>query len=239
MENLCRSSKDRTEAIVKIAELEKMRCRARWILLLVVLFTNCSPSREPVEIKKEKKEGAVSESTVALGQKRTLPRFIENTRGGLNAYSLRIVKEEKTADGSLSVEGRAIHMDEAVGLRMIIRPDWEEVKGEEERYAGYVVFRSTGSESDRFVGAIDALYGADFHANTMGEEVPFAALCSVGDPRKEDWKKLTLKLIFAGTGEDTYTQLSAEIDRSTRMIRIREKHVSYRNATLKALSGKR
>src|SRR5262249_9477688 len=130
----------------------------------------------------------------------------------------RITESSTGADGSFRMVVRATYRGEVIGFALELGPSWSGDFGKEIGKAlggilggqlggmfagalgglslnqGTVLFRSIGSESDRFVVALAQVYEVELAAAAMKQSVSFAAMSMKGNPQRPQSGPVLLKL---------------------------------------------
>jgi hypothetical protein len=105
-------------------------------------------------------------------------------------------------------------------------------------YSGRVTIGSLGEQSDRFLTALDQLYGTKQHVRKMGAQTEFTAMSLGGDPTHLRTAPVKLKLFFESDDDRRYAELYLNIDVGAGTVELAEKDPDYRPAIVRALTAR-
>ena len=177
-----------------------------------------------------------------------LPELHASGEEGWYDCAFAVERAWVTGDGDRALRAAATHGGERVALDVVVGREWTRVDfGPDVPVSGWrgvVRLRSAGPESDRFVAALDRLYGAGRAPGAMAPEVAFTGISLQGDPRALTVAPAKIKLFFEPDGEPDdeeyqarYAEAYLDVDLAARRLELNEKDEDYRGALVRALAG--
>jgi hypothetical protein len=184
---------------------------------------------------------AVSRANAAT-QQVALPEITSHSDTSWHDLGFRIQQLETLPNGAQLLRVAGSYRGAPVGLGLLLGPSWKEGRlGADVPlviYSGTVDIRSLGEQSDRFLAALDELYGTKQRAKRMGARTAFTAISLGGDPAHLRAAPVKLKLFFESDDESRYAELYLNIDVSTGTVELAEKDPDYRTAIVRALGAR-
>jgi hypothetical protein len=184
---------------------------------------------------------AVSRANAAT-QQAALPEITSHSDTSWHDLSFRIQQLGNLPNGGQLLRVAGTYRGATVALGVLLGPSWKEGRlGADVAlviYSGTVEIRSLGGQSDRFLTALDELYGTKQRATRMGAQTEFAAISLGGDPAHLKAAPVKLKLFFESDDESRYAELYLNIDMGTGTVELAEKDPDYRTAIVRALSAR-
>lgn len=145
-----------------------------------------------------------------------------------------------TKDGTLTVLARGKIDGQTIAIAVDLGNEWKEqiVEGAELTiYWGNGHIRSTGHESDAFLGLLAKEYGI---AETTQKMSPRTTLTMAGlnsDPRVIKTSRAAIKVFFEHNGEDNYGEAFINIDLANKVLEFHDKDPEYHNGIFSSLSA--
>ena len=178
----------------------------------------------------------------AATQQAALPDITSHSDTSWHDLSFRIQQLGNLPNGAQLLRVAGTYRGAPVALGVLLGPSWKEGRlGADVPlviYSGTVEIRSLGEQSDRFLAALDELYGTKQRAQKMGAQTKFAAISLGGDPAHLKAAPVKLKLFFESDDESRYAELYLNIDIGTGTVELAEKDPDYRTAIVRALSAR-
>jgi hypothetical protein len=150
-----------------------------------------------------------------------------------------IQDHKRLPDGSQSIRAAGTHQGRQVGFEVVLTATWQPMSLGKDvirgRYAGHVIYRSTGPDSDALIQALDEVYGTKLDPGTMAAQTQFNGISLMGNPGDLAQGPVRIKQFFESGKQDEYAELFTFIDFPAHRLEVCEKDDSYRSRVVKAL----
>lgn len=169
---------------------------------------------------------------------RHLPELTQESRFGASHLLLASARWSHK-NFALGVAARGLYQSEPVGFGIVFEGDWQrlELPGlPRSVHRGSVRWVSLGAESDRFVQAMDEIYGTGLEPMIMRKAVAFSALSRSGAPRTGLPERLDL-LLHLEARVDGHAEVELIVDVSRRRIELVDPSPDYAASLVSALKG--
>jgi hypothetical protein len=163
--------------------------------------------------------------------------IVSESEDGFRDLVFSTAEPKKLVDGSQMIRASGFYKGQQVGFELVLSSTWQEGKDSPPLTRGTVTLRSLGTESDKFLKAVDENYRAEVNPGRMKPQTVFAAIVLGGNPLELSRGAAKLKLMFETQNERRYAELYITIDVIARKLYVQEKEPGYRKAIVRALAA--
>jgi len=178
----------------------------------------------------------------AASQQAALPEIASQSDTAWHDLTFRIQQLGNHPDGGQQLRAAGSYRGARVAIEVLLGPAWKEGRlGSGTSlvvYSGRVTIGSLGEPSDRFLTAVDQLYGTKQHVRKMGAKTEFTAMSLGGDPTHLRTAPVKLKLFFESDDESRYAEFYLNINVGAGTVELAEKDPDYRPAIVRALTAR-